>query len=91
MDEKESLQLEQLLKTTPGGIAKLAFDDVITILYATDTFYSLIKNVTDKVITKAPLALLRIVYSADIIYVSQQLAVQKHRKDNMININNLKN
>jgi len=87
MDEKESLQLEQLLKTTPGGIAKLAFDDVITILYATDTFYSLIKNVTDKVITKAPLALLRIVYSADIIYVSQQLAVQKHRKDNMININ----
>jgi len=87
MDEKESLQLEQLLKTTPGGIAKLAFDDVITILYATDTFYSLIKNVTDKVITKAPLALLRIVYSADIIYVSQQLAVQKHRKDNMISIN----
>jgi len=87
MDEKETLQLEQLLKTTPGGIAKLAFDDVITILYATDTFYSLIKNVTDKVITKAPLALLRIVYSADIIYVSQQLAVQKHRKDNMISIN----
>lgn len=87
MDEKDAIQLEQLLKTTPGGIAKLAFDDVITILYATDTFYSLIKNVTDKVITKAPLALLRIVYSADIIYVTQQLAAQKHRKDNLLSLN----
>lgn len=87
MDEKETIQLEQLLKTAPGGIAKLALDDVITILYATDTFYSLIKNVSDKVITKAPLALLRIVYSTDIIYVTQQIAAQKHRKDNMFNLN----
>ncbi|MDF2537543.1 MAG: diguanylate cyclase/phosphodiesterase [Herbinix sp.] len=87
MDDKDALISEQLLKTAPGGIAKLAFDDVVTILYATDTFYSLIKNVTDKVITMAPLALLRIVYSADIIYVTQQLAAQRHRKDNMISFN----
>jgi diguanylate cyclase (GGDEF)-like protein len=87
MDEKEAIQLEKLLMTTPGGIAKIAFDDVLTILYATDTFYSLIKNVTDKVISKAPLALLRIVFSADIIYVTQQLAAQKHRKDNKISLN----
>jgi len=87
MEEKDAIQLEQLLKTTPGGIAKLAFDEVITILYATDAFYALIKNVTDKIISKAPLALLRIVYSADIIYVTQQLAAQKHRKDNLISLN----
>jgi diguanylate cyclase (GGDEF)-like protein len=87
MDEKNMLQVEQLLQSAPGGIAKLAFDDMLTILYATDTFYSLIKNVTDKATTKEPLALLRMVYSADIIYVTQQLAAQKHRKDNMISLN----
>lgn len=87
MDEKDAIQMEQLLKSVPGGIAKLVFDDVLTILYATDTFNNLIKNATEKIITKAPMALLRIVYSADIIYVTQQLAVQKHRKDNLISLN----
>jgi diguanylate cyclase (GGDEF)-like protein len=87
MDEINKQQFDQLLQSAPGGIAKLAFDDLLTILYATDTFYSLIKNVSDKIIAKAPLALLRIVYSADMIYVTQQLAAQKNRKDNMININ----
>lgn len=87
MEEKDTIQTNYLLETMPGGIAKLAFDDVLTILYATDNFYSLIENVSDKVIKKAPLALLRIVYSADIIYVTQQLAAQKHRKDNMMSLN----
>jgi diguanylate cyclase (GGDEF)-like protein len=87
MDEKNAIQMEELLKTSPGGIAKLALDDVITILYASDAFYSLIKNVTDKVSTRSPLALLKIVYSADIISLSQQIATQKHRKDNMISLN----
>ncbi len=87
MDQTNKQQIDQLLITAPGGIAKLAFDDLLTILYATDSFYSLIKSVSDKVIMKAPLALLRIVYSADIIYVTQQLADQKRRKDDMININ----
>lgn len=87
MDEFNRFQLEELLQSVPGGIAKLAFDDMLTILFATDTFYSLIKNATEKVSVKAPLALLRIVYSADIIYVTQQLAQQKHRKDNMLSFN----
>jgi diguanylate cyclase (GGDEF)-like protein len=87
MDEQNTLKLEELIQSVPGGIAKLAFDDALTILYATDTFYSLIKNATEKAIMKAPIALLRIVYSADIIYVTQQLAAQKNRKDNMINFN----
>ncbi|MDF2514532.1 MAG: hypothetical protein K0S04_4398 [Herbinix sp.] len=87
MDENNQLQLEKLLQSAPGGFANLAFDDMLTILYATDMFFALIKNVTDKVNLKAPLALLRIVYSADIIYVTQQLAIQKHRKDNMFTLN----
>jgi diguanylate cyclase (GGDEF)-like protein len=87
MDEKNAIQMDELLKTSPGGIAKLALDDGITILYASDAFYSLIKNVTDKVSTRSPLALLRIVYSADIISLTQQIATQKHRKDNMLSLN----
>lgn len=74
--------IDQLLKSVPGGIARLAMDDQITILYATDTFYSLIKNVTDKVDYKMPPTLMKIIYSADIIYLTQQLAMQKHKKDN---------
>ncbi|HWT76527.1 MAG TPA: diguanylate cyclase [Mobilitalea sp.] len=87
MEEYNKQQLDGLLQTAPGGIAKLAFDDMLTILYATDTFYSLIKNVTDKSSFKAPVALLRMVYSADIINLTQQIAAQKHRKDNMMNVN----
>jgi diguanylate cyclase (GGDEF)-like protein len=87
MDEIGKQQLEQLVLTAPGGIVKLASDEMLTILYASDAFYSLIKNVSDKAIVKPPLSLLRIVYSADVIYVTQQLANQKHRLDNMININ----
>lgn len=78
--------MEQLLNSAPGGIAKLALDNDLTILYATDTFFSLIKNATEKIKPNAPLALLRIVYSADIIYVTQQLAAQKGRKDNALSI-----
>lgn len=77
----------ELLTSVPGGIAKLALDDDLTILYATDTFFNLIKNATEKINPNATLALLRIVYSADIIYVTQQLAAQRNRKDNLISIN----
>jgi len=87
MNENDAFQLDHLLMMAPGGVAKIAFDDVLTILYATDSFYSLIKNAAEKSVAKAPSALLRIVYSADIINVTQQLAAQKHRKDNMISIN----
>lgn len=87
MDESSKYQIEELLQSVPGGIAKLAFDEMLTILYASDRFYSVIKNVAEKVVSNVPSALLRIVYSADIIYVTQQLAVQKQRKDNMISLN----
>ncbi len=87
MNETNPSNIEPLLKSVPGGIAKVALDNDLTILYATETFFSLIKNATEKINQNAPLALLRFVYSADIIYVTQQLEAQKNRKDNIIVIN----
>jgi diguanylate cyclase (GGDEF)-like protein len=86
MEELNKRELDQLLKTVPGAVTKLAFDDILTILCFSDAFSSLFKNITDKAMGKAPIALLKLVYSADIIYVTQQIASQKHRKDNMFNI-----
>ncbi len=85
MDVMSNDELDQLLMKAPGGMAKIALDDMLTILYATDTFLSMMKNVADKLTTAA--ALRRIIYSADIIYVTQQLAAQKNRKDNKISLN----
>ena len=87
MNDRNQSNIELLLKAELGGIARVALDNDLTILYATDTFFSLIKNVTEMTNPNLPLALLRIVYSADIIYVTQQLAAQRNRKDSRISIN----
>ncbi len=79
MDDIGRYQLEDILNSAPGSVVKLALDEVLTILYAPETFYNLVKNVMDK--TKNLTALLRIVYSADVISVTQQLAAQKNRED----------
>lgn len=86
MNDMNNINTE-LQKSIPGGIAKLALDDDLTILFATDTFFALIKNATEKINPNATLALLRIVFSADLIYVTQQLAAQRNRKDNLISLN----
>ncbi len=83
MDELDKLQMDDLLRSAPGGVVKIAMDDMLTILFASDTFYFLVKNVTEKEMN-GPQLLLRMVYSADVISVTQQIASQKHRKDNMI-------
>lgn len=84
MDELDRLQTEELLRSAPGALVKLALDDMLTILFASENFFSLVKNVADNA-AKGPQQLLRLVYSADIIYVTQQIASQKNRKDNMFN------
>ncbi len=84
MDEMTRYLFEEMIQSAPGGVAKLAMDDVLTILYATDTFYSTVRTAAD---SKAPSILLRLVYSADVIYVTQQIAAQKSRKDNMLSFN----
>lgn len=87
MSELNDLLPYNLLQTVPGGVAKLALDDVLTILYATDNFIQMIRTVADKSGGNKPESLLRMVYSADIIYVTQQIATQKNRKDNGLSIN----
>lgn len=87
MEELNEQQLDLLMHSVPGGIAKLALDEMLSVLYATDTFYSLIKKTNDKTTIKTPISLLRMVFSADIINLTQQIAAQKSRKDNMINLN----
>ncbi len=84
MDEMTRYLFEDMIQSAPGGIAKLAMDDTLTILFATDTFYSTIRTVTDN---KSPSMLLRLVYSADVIHVTQQISSQKNRKDNMLSFN----
>jgi diguanylate cyclase (GGDEF)-like protein len=83
MDDINKVQMDELLQSAPGGFVKLAMDDMLTVLFASDVFVTMVKNVADKV-SKGPQQLLRMVYSADVIYVTQQLASQKNRKDNMI-------
>jgi len=78
---------ENLLQTMPGGIAMLALDDMLTILYATDNLFQMIRGDADRTGGRRPESLLRMVYSADIIYVTQQIAAQKNRKDNSLSIN----
>lgn len=77
------MDMDKLINSLPGGMARLALDDRITIVYASDTFYSLIKNVTEKSVSGQPDTLLSVVYSLDVIYVTQQLAIQSSKKDNM--------
>ncbi len=85
--EDKNRQYEQLLLSAPGGAAKIAFDDMLTVLSATDNFFSMIKNVSDKSGIKLPVSLLRMVYSNDIINLTQQIAAQKLRKDNVLTLN----
>lgn len=65
----------------PGGILNLALDDELTIVSATDTFYKLIDH---KATEKLPESIFKIVYSADIIYYTHQVADQLRRKDNQL-------
>lgn len=79
-DYNKSLLPDDLLQTIPGGIAKLALDDALTVVYATDVFLQMLRNVAGQLSGKKTESLLCIVYSADIIYVTQQIASQKNRK-----------
>lgn len=83
--EAQEEQYNQIIHSIPGGAAKIAFDDMLTLVYATDKFFSMIMKVSDRSSIKLPASLLRLVYSADIINLTQQLANEKNRKDDMIN------
>lgn len=78
--------MKDLISEVPGGLAKIALDDKLTLLYATDGFYRLMENATIKVNTENGLELRSMVYSADIIYLTRQLATQRQRKDKRLEL-----
>ena len=81
MEELSKDQFDELLQTAPGSVIKLAVDDMLTILYAQDAFFTVVRNAADMNRAGKQVSLLRLVYSADVISVTQQIASQKNRKD----------
>ena len=81
MSNNQIIEIDQMLNTLPGGLLRIALDDELTIVYATDTFCKLIEMDQSKS-AKPPKSVFKTVYSADIILYTQQIANQKQRKDN---------
>lgn len=83
MSDIKRTNLDQILNALPGSHLRLALDDELTIVNATDTFYSLI-DVDKNKSSKLPNSILKTVYSADIIYYTRQITAQKLRNDNQL-------
>ena len=83
MSDIKRTNLDQILNALPGSHLRLALDDELTIVNATDTFYSLI-DVDKNKSYKLPNSILKTVYSADIIYYTRQITAQKLRNDNQL-------
>lgn len=81
MSNTHSIDIEQMVNGLPGGILKLVMDDELTIVSATDNFYKLIDYDKSE---KLPESIFRIVYSADIIYYTHQVAEQLRRNDKQL-------
>lgn len=81
MSENLKIDMDHMLNNLPGGLLRIAMDDEMTIMHATDTFYKLIEMDQSKS-AKPPKSIFKTVYSADIILYTQQLAAQKRKKDN---------
>lgn len=81
MSDNHTINMDQMLSTLPGGLLRIALDDELTIMYASDTFYELIEMDSSKQ-TKLPKSIFKTVYSADIIFYTQQIAANKQKKDN---------
>lgn len=86
MEGINSFQTEEFLKTLPGGLAKLALDDTLTILHSTDIFDDMIKKTAGKGNSIKSQGLLGMVYSVDLISVTQQITEHKHKKEDVLRV-----
>lgn len=80
MSDIPSVDMNEIMKSLPGGLLKVALDNELTIVFATDAFYKLI----DVDINKPdifPENIVKTVYSTDIIYYTHQITAQRKRKD----------
>jgi diguanylate cyclase (GGDEF)-like protein len=83
MSDNLTINMDQMMNALPGGILRVALDDELTIIHATDTFYKLIDMDLSKS-TKPPKSIFKTVYSADIIFYTQQIANLRRKKDNQL-------
>lgn len=81
MGDTQSIDIDKIMKTLPSGLLRIALDDELTIIYASDTFYKLIDADISKP-AKLPKTIVKTVYSTDIINYTHQMVAQKKRKDN---------
>jgi len=73
---------KEKVKDLPCSLLQVALDDELTIVSANDAFFNLIDYKADI----WPKSIFKLVYSADIIYFTQQVASQKFRKDNQFTV-----
>lgn len=80
MSENQAIDMNEMMNALPSGLLRIAMDDELTIIHATDTFYKLLDMDQSK--AKLPKSIFKTVYSADIIFYTQQIATQKRKNDN---------
>lgn len=83
MSDGHTINMDQISSSVPVGFLKIVMDDELTIVYATDTFYELFEMDSSKS-AKLPKSIFKTVYSADIIFYTQQIAARKHKKSDKL-------
>lgn len=83
MGDNHTIDMNQMMKSLSGGILRLALDDELTIIYASEVFYKLIDvDINNQAVL--PKTIVKTVYSADMIMYTHQIVAQKKRKDNQL-------
>lgn len=83
MSENQLTNIDQMMNALTGGLLRIALDDELTIIHATDTFYKLV-DIENSKSTKVPKSLFKTVYSADIIFYTQQIATHNRKDDGQL-------
>lgn len=83
MSENQLTNIDQMMNSLAGGLLRIALDDELTIVHATDTFYKLI-DIDNSKSAKIPKTIFKTVYSADVIFYTQQIAAQKQKNDDQL-------
>jgi len=78
MSENINTSMDMMTSGLPGGQLRIALDDELTVLYASDSFYELIEMNESKQ-AKPVKSIFKTVYSADIIFYTQQIAAHKQK------------
>ena len=83
MRDIPSNDMNEIMKSLPGGLLRVVLDNELTIVFANDAFYELI-NFDNNKTAMIPENIVKTVYSTDIIYYTHQIAEQRKRKDDQL-------